>query len=253
MKKLLLFLLIFTALPLFAHQSLEVAYETSSYTYREPDGSSPISLKGRMQGGSIRYENLNEESAFYFALEGRWMGGTTDYEGWLIASPPVPHQSSDIGDYYYEGRLHLGRVANLSETTQVWASAGLAYRYLKDHMNKDPHGYLRESNYVYMPFTGELRFKGAFCELDLRGEFDYLLFGWQNSHMKERTLRHDQHSGYGLRLSAKIQFNLDGKKTGVFVEPFYRYWDIRDSETNGGYLEPHNTTKELGIRAGITF
>ena len=253
MKKLLLVLVVFTALPLFAQKSLEVAYEISDYTYREPDGNSPISLKGRMQGGSIRYENRVEGSAFYFALDGRWMGGTTDYEGYLMTTPPTPHQSNDIGDYYYEGRLHLGRVADLSDTTQLWFASGLAYRYLKDHMNKDPHGYLRESNYVYMPFTGELRFKGGVWEFDLRGELDYLLFGWQNSHMQAGTIRHDQYSGYGLRLSAKIQVNFDGKKSGLFVEPFYRFWDIQESEANSGYIEPHNTTKELGVRVGITF
>ena len=253
MKKLLLLLIVFTAWPLFAQQSLEIAYETSHYTYREPDGNSPISLKGHMQGGSIRYENRLEGSAFYFALDGRWMGGRTDYDGWLMTTPPTPHESEDIGDYYYEGRLHLGRVADLSETSQLWFATGLAYRYLKDHMNKDPYGYLRESNYVYMPITGELRFKGGTWEFDLKGELDYLLAGWQDSHMNSGTLRHEQHEGYGLRLSAKIQVNLDGKKSGVFVEPFYRFWEIQDSESDGGYLEPHNTTKEFGIRAGITF
>ena len=253
MKKLLLFLVVFTALPLFAQQSLEVAYEASSYTYREPDGNSPISLKGRMQGGSIRYENRVNGSAFYFALDGRWMGGRTDYDGWLMTNPPTPHESEDIGDYYYEGRLHLGRVMDLSDNSQLWYATGLAYRYLKDHMNKDPHGYLRESNYVYVPFTGELRFKSHALELDLRGELDYLLVGWQNSHMNAGNLRHEQHAGYGLRLSAKVQVNFNGQKTGVFVEPFYRMWDIQESQANGGYIEPHNTTKEFGIRAGITF
>ncbi len=254
MKKLLLLLVVFTALPLFAQQSLELAYETSSYTYREPDGNTPISLKGRMQGGSIRYENRVEGSAFFFALDGRWMGGTTDYDGWLMTTPPTPHESNDIGDYYYEGRLHMGRVNDLSDTTQLWFASGLAYRYLKDHMNKDPYGYLRESHYVYMPLTGELRFKGGAWELDLRGELDYLLFGWQNSHMQQAgNIRHEQHRGYGLRVSAKLQVNLDGHKSGVFVEPFFRYWDISDSDTNKGYLEPHNTTKEAGVRVGITF
>ena len=181
------------------------------------------------------------------------MGGTTDYDGWLMTTPPTGHKFNDIGDYYYEGRLHLGRVADLSQVTQLWFAAGFAYRYLKDHMNKDPYGYLRESNYVYMPLTGELRFKGKTLEVDLRGELDYLLFGWQNSHMLGGNIRHEQHEGFGLRVSAKAQVNLGGGKTGIFVEPFYRMWNIGESESNGGYIEPHNTTKEAGLRAGITF
>ena len=250
MKKLLFLVLAFTALPLFAQSSLEIAYEASNYIYREPDGNLPISLRGRFQGGSIRYENRVEASAYYFALDGRWMGGTTDYDGWLMNG--TKHITGDIGDYYYEARLHMGRVADLSEKMQLWWAAGFGYRYLKDHMNKDPSGYLRESNYVYMPFTGELRYKGGAWEFALRGELDYLLFGWQKSHMSP-TIRHDQHEGFGLRISAKVQLNLDGNKSGLFVEPFYRSWEIQDSEVSGGYLEPHNTTEEYGIRAGITF
>ena len=250
MKKLLLLLIAFAALPLWAQSRIEFAYEVSDYTYREPDGNLPISLKGHLQGGSLRYENRVEASPYYFALDGRWMGGTTDYDGWLMNG--TKHTADDIGDYYYEGRFHMGRVIDLSEKTQIWGATGFAYRYLKDHMNKDPSGYLRESNYVYMPFTGEWRYKGGAWEFHLKGEMDYLLFGWQNSHMNP-TIRHDQHQGLGLRVSAKIQVNLDGQKTGVFVEPFYRFWEIQDSEASGGYMEPHNKTEEFGVRVGMSF
>ena len=252
MKKLLCCLLLLTALPLFAQSSLEVAYEVSKYNYREPDGNSPISLKGHMQGASLRYEVRTDASLFY-AVDGRWMGGTTDYDGWLMTKPPQKYTFDDIGDYYYEARLHMGRMADLSERARFWWTIGLGYRYLKDHMNKAPAGYLRESNYVYMPVMGGYRYLGGVWELDLRGELDYLLCGWQNSHMKSGKIRHDQHEGYGFRLSAKLQINLDGHKSGLFVEPFYRFWEIQDSESSGGYMEPHNKTEELGLRVGVTF
>lgn len=250
MKKLLLLLAVFTTVPLFAQSSFELAYETSNYTYREPDGSLPISLKGKLQGGSARYENRFDGSPMYFAMDGRWMGGTTDYDGWLMNGDK--YTADDIGDYYYEARFHMGRVADLSDQVQLWWAVGFGYRYLKDHMNKVDAGYLRESNYVYMPLTGHYRYNGGAWSLSLNGELDYLLFGWQQSHMNP-TIRHDQHEGYGLRLSAKLQINLDGRKSGVFVEPYYRMWEIQDSEASGGYMEPHNKTEEVGIRAGITF
>ena len=255
MKKLLLLLLVFTALPLCAQSRLEIAYEISDYAYREPSEYT-MTLKGHMQGGSLRYETRFDASPIYYAVDGRWMGGSTDYDGWLQngrGEIVAKSQTYDIGDYYYEGRLHMGRVADLSDKSQLWWAAGFGYRYLKDHMNKDAqYGYLRESNYVYMPFTAEYRYNGGTWELDLKGELDYLLFGWQNSHM-DIVVRNDQHQGFGVRVSAKIQVNLDGKKTGVFVEPFYRRWEIQDSEPNGGIYEPHNTTDEFGVRVGMTF
>ena len=249
MKKLLFCFLLFTALPLCAQANFELAYEVSNYTYREPDGDLPISLKGYLQGASLRYENRVEGSPYYFAVDGRWMGGTTDYDGWLMNG--TKHDTEDIGDYYYEAALHMGRAADLSSQLQLFWTCGFGYRYLKDHMNKDPYGYLRESNYVYMPFAAELRYDGGTWGWALKGQLDYLLFGWQKSHM-DPTIRHEQHEGFGMRLSAKGFIKLSGGST-VFVEPFYRLWEIQESDPSGGYIEPHNKTDEFGLRFGLTF
>jgi len=260
MKHLLLFLLVFTTLPLFAQKSLEVAYESSDYTYREPAMSTPISLKGKLRGASLRYETRMRDSGMFAAFEGRWMGGTTDYDGWLQSAdpsdPPAQHKVSDIGDYYYEARLHLGQAYDFTPELQLWIGSGLAYRYLKDHMNKDPYGYLRESKYFYMPFTASLRYNSEWFSVALNGEFDFLIFGKQMSHLGESGLyyddvRNDQHKGFGLRAGLKMQANVI-RQTGIFIEPFYRYWQIADSQISNGFVEPYNTTEEYGIRVGFT-
>lgn len=249
MKKLLLCLAVFAALPLVAQSHFDVSYEISNYTYREPDGNLPISLKGHLQGAYLRYENRVDGSPYYFAVDGRWMGGTTDYDGWLMNG--TKHTADDIGDYYYEAALHMGRAVDLTPQMQVFGTAGFGYRYLKDHMNKDEAGYLRESNYVYMPFAAELRYDGGAWGWALKGQLDYLIFGWQKSHMNP-TIRHDQHEGFGLRVSAKAFLKL-GDGMSLFAEPFYRRWEIQESDASGGYIEPHNTTEEYGLRFGVTF
>lgn len=261
MKKLLLLLLVFTTLPLFAQKSLEIAYESSDYLYREPAMSHAMSLKGRLRGGSLRYETRMQESDIFAALEGRWMGGTTDYNGWIQSSnpsiPPEKHSVGDIGDYYYEMRLLLGPTYDLSDEMKLWVGSGLGYRHLKDHLNKDSsYGYLRESTYVYWPITGSLRYETAHSMLALNGEFDLLIFGKQMSHVSRLgfpdNVRNDQQKGFGVRFGLKLQTNL-WKETGVFIEPFYRYWQIAESEMTYGFIEPYNTTEEYGVRIGVTF
>jgi len=232
MKKLLFLLVIFAALPAFAQKTLEVAYESSDYSYREPSDHA-IGLKGKMQGGSLRYETRMRDSDMFAAFDGRWMGGTTDYDGWLQDGYGnfEKHTASDIGDYYYEARLHIGQIYDFSQEMKLWLSAGVGYRYLKDHMNKDPYGYLRESSYVYIPFTLNLRYTGSWWSAVLGGEFDYMILGHQTSHFDYpfEDIRNDQNDGFGVRVGLKLQADLS-EKTGIFVEPFYRYWQIAGSK-----------------------
>ena len=260
MKKILLFLLVFAALPLFAQKNLEFAYETSDYSYREPSGYA-IGLKGKKHGASLRYETRMRDTPMFAAFEGRYMKGTTDYDGWLQSldpsDPPVKHEADGIKDYYYEARFNIGQIYEFSQEMQLWLGSGLGDRYLKDHMEKDPSGYLRESTYIYMPFTANLRYDTDRWGLALNAEFDWLIYGKQISHLSKfgwpyDDVRNDQHKGFGLRFGLKANVNLS-EKTSLFIEPFYRYWQIANSKITDGFVEPYNTTEEFGLRIGMTF
>lgn len=259
-----LFCLLFTFTAAWAQNSFETAYEMSGYSYKEPDGDMPIELSGRLQGASLSFKHLMQNNMFWKA-DFRYMGGETDYDGWLMSSPPTKHTYDDIGDYYWEARLHAGTFYSLSEQWEMWASLGLGYRFLKDHMNYSPFGYLRTSQYLYMPATAEIRRHSEVLDVIFNIEFDILLNGLQTSYMADsnpaydRNFTNNQTSGLGLRLSVKFQKDFGGM--GLFVEPFWRYWDIEDSDTALVYymgsprymIEPHNTTNEYGLRAGIAF
>ncbi len=251
--------------PLWAQNSFEVAYETSNYTYKEPDGSTPISLSGHMQGVNAIFKHRMQANNYFWGADFRYMGGATDYDGWLMTTPPTKSTTEDVGDYYLEGRLLLGTVHTLSEYSELWASMGLGYRYLKDHMNKSATGYLRQSNYLYMPAIVEYRWSPNSWTLSLTGELDILLAGVQRSRFSDidpafSNTSNTQNKGLGVRFSAKLNKDFGG--VGLFIEPFWRYWDIEDSDSDllyyGGapyeYMyEPHNTTNEYGLRAGFSF
>ena len=99
--------------------------------------------------------------------------------------------------------------------------------------------------------------------LTLNGQFDWLLSGRQFSDDSSGGVYNDQDEGYGVRVSVKAQ--ADFNKIGVFVEPFWRYWQIQNSQPqyfkvwySGAWhlveeREPYNKTQELGLRVGISF
>ena len=264
-KYILISCFLFSFFPAWAQNSLEVAYEISNYTYKEPDGGTPISLKGYMQGANAIFKHRFVDNNMFWAADMRYMGGATDYDGWLMSTPPTKHTTDDIGDYYLEGRLLAGSIYTLSEQWELWAFMGLGYRYLKDHMNKSPFGYLRKSHYLYVPAAVEFHWTSGSWAAALNAELDFLLRGVQNSRFADidpaySNPTNDQNRGLGLRLSAKLSKDLG--RMSVFIEPFWRYWDIEDSDTTLLYynglpyeyvLEPHNTTTEYGLRAGINF
>ena len=132
---------------------------------------------------------------------------------------------------------------------------GIGYRYLNDDSSFDPVGYLRESNYIYVPigyvFDGSNEEGWSF---GFGAELDLFLMGNQRSYLSDvdptyPDVDNRQESGYGCRASVKLQYK---SQKGIFViEPFIRYWDIDDSEYSvesiGTLYEPENETIESGI------
>ena len=118
-------------------------------------------------------------------------------------------------------------------------------------------------------------------------EYDYLISGEQTNHYADGgakiisssggifvidSMEFDQDKGFGLRGSVK--FTKEGKSFNYFMEPYFRYWKIRDSETrqftsNGGRTrwfvggtgftvpilsnQPKNETTEIGLKVGLKY
>lgn len=185
--------------------------------------------------------------------EGRFAVGTVDYDGQYQDGRPLTMDGID--DYVFEGRLLLGPEW-LSSNMLSTLYAGVGYRYLNDDSSFHPAGYERESNYYYIPIGGEISTSlQAGWSVVGRVEYDYFLWGLQKSHIGI-IMENRQNSGHGYRASIKLQKK--SKDVMFVIEPFFRYWDIDDSELEylgGGYygLEPANNTTEYGIQLSVLF
>lgn len=227
--------------------SFEIMGEVQQYTYREPHMDHPIKISGPMMGASLMYTQHNIGQGGFVAGELRYMEGRTDYDGYLWNGDV--YTFDDIGDYYVEGRLVYGTKLQLSSQWELSPYYGLGYRRLRDHGDKDPSGYFRQSEYYYMPLGAFLQIKWDGGYIRFNGEADYLLQGEQYTGLYG-GVNNTQREGYGLRGSVRLGI---GNNASLFIEPFYRYWHLQDSDVNGGLVEPHNSTREYGCKVGVAF
>ena len=257
--------------------SFNVAYEAYSYDYQEMvNGRKFMNNSGAYSGFDVEYAYRPEtKGAFWteyvdeFRLQGRFAAGEVDYTG--------SGTYSGLKDSMYEVRGLMAKNYDLKDGVTAVPYIGLGYRYLNDGLQEyTPGGYNRESTYFYLPAGGDLRarVRGGW-DLTMNLEYDQLLNGKQKSHLEDfdsrlDTLVNTQRKGYGLRGSFKVSKDLS-KKLSMYVEPFFRYWDIENSDISpftslgepvllcdgsgcsDSGQEPSNVTKEVGLRMGMGF
>ncbi|MCK4849850.1 MAG: hypothetical protein KAT11_00795 [Phycisphaerae bacterium] len=240
-------------------QAWHIGPEVYYFKYKEPGVMEDTGMfYGLTAGFTSRYwlpaspEEQPWESKWMGRVEGRFAFGTVDYDGALQDGTPMT--LSGIHDYVLEGRLLLGPDFP-NETSMLSLFTGIGYRYLNDDSSFDPAGYQRESNYLYLPVAVEilaLLNDGWSCGAS--AEFDFFLWGLQKSHLSDvggADVDKRQNNGYGARASVKLQKK--GDKVDLIIEPFIRYWDIGQSDTEMGWIEPMNHTIEVGIRFVLIF
>ena len=233
-----------------------LAFDVSHVKYEEP--SLTMQESGMMWGVSGDYaERLKN---FLFKLDARFSLGDVDY-----SSPSG--EFGNLRDYQFETRYSFGYSLKNSATGHLTPFAGIGYRYLHDNLDSSgPGGYDRKTKYLYSPLGMEflVRLKGGWS-LGASGEYDLFWRGWQTSELGDvdpglNTLENTQEDGWGARGSIRIIKDLG--KMDFAVEPFFRYWDIDNSDyqfityhgdpVSIGW-EPANTSKEWGARIGIRF
>ena len=266
------------ALPAFAGD-FSVAAEFSDYGYKEPHMKGPIRNYGKMKGVSLRYtawdllgDYFSNTGNTFARLEGIYMNGKVDYDGYLQDSHGNivgTAKSEDINDWYVDARVLAGQRYDFSLHFYMDPYVGIAYRYLRDEgQKKSEYAYLRQSNYLYLPVGTDFGFKTGGFSLVVNGEFDILLKGRQESgttkEMSEQGFSdttHHQSQGWGARFSLKVEQEVG--QIAIFAEPFYRYWKIQDSDVGFSIseqlmqyqasIEPFNITREYGVKVGIKF
>lgn len=256
-------LIVFGADSAFAGQlkkhNAEFGPEVYHFRYEEPG---LMEDKGWFYGinGSYTYHNK-----LMLKAEGRFSYGQVDYTSSGSGS------IDNIDDYVFEFRGMGGYDFPASENSFVTPYIGIGYRYLNDDASgristTGHYGYERESNYIYSPvgikLIADLQ---SSWSVGATAEYDIFWWGKQISYLSDvsrgyNNIENRQKKGYGARGSIKIEKNF--KRGGFGVEPFIRYWNIKESERAdltwygtkiGEAWEPKNKTTELGVNFLIRF
>ena len=160
----------------------------------------------------------------------------------------------------FETRGLAGYDFYMTETFAITPYAGLGYRQWNDNSGgrsttTGARTYDREIRYVYSPIGVDFATGfGNRWNVKLRLEYDKFWDGNVESHLGSipgyYDIENDQDKGYGVRGS--IMFKKKGETIDFIIEPFYRYWNIKDSKYTtdpGGttWIEPKNNSKEFGV------
>ncbi len=257
--------------------SVEIGPELSYFKYKEPGLMKEEGLYYGLSGSlTSRFPPYTDNEDLFnqptsrtgttmVRLEGNISWGEVDYKS------EGTGELENIDDRLFEIRGLGGFDYETSDWAVFTPYFGVGYRYLNDDSGgkittTGHRGYERESNYYYSPVGAELNMElGSGWSLGLTSEYDIFWFGKQKSHLGDAvaglgTLSNEQKEGWGYRGSLRLQHT--GENVDVLFEPFYRYWEIEDSDIsnvtfNGvvvGYgLEPENFSKQFGLKTALKF
>lgn len=242
--------------------SWRIASEVSYYRYQEPG---VMELDGTYYGivGSYTWYRLRDRrteevgqnaSWTTVRLEGRLSSGRVDYDGAYMDGTPVSIRN--IEDWLVNVKGLWGVEWHPAQPLNA-LYVGLGYRYLRNDTSFHPAGYLRESNYVYVPIGArrDLDLPGGW-ELGVTGEFNALIIGRQISHLDEvdsswPRVRNWQWPGFGAAAFLELRRQFD--RFDLAFAPFLRYWWIAESAESDGFVEPENNTLEYGVSGVVRF
>ena len=150
---------------------------------------------------------------------------------------------------------NLRGLYGIQASDKLMFKTGLGYRYLIDKKkggyssNGSGPGYDRIQEYQYIPFIAEANMPLSGINGKLKFEYDYIFYGKNQNEYPSSSSNHTHRNddGFGFKVSYKFPYS------GLNIEPYYEYLNIERSTTNSGFLEPHNTTNEYGIKISKTF
>ncbi len=166
------------------------------------------------------------------------------YDYWSNSSGTLSDKKNDT--------FNLRALYGFQLTDKLMLKSGLGYRSLKDPgggttTSTGNWGYDRIQEYRYIPILAELNMPINSIDGKLKLEYDYIFYGYNASLLSvgggsNRDLHFRNDDGYMVKASYKIPYE------GFYLEPYYEYQSIEESNVDGSSLEPSNTTDEFGIK-----
>ncbi|MDY6836703.1 MAG: autotransporter outer membrane beta-barrel domain-containing protein [Thermodesulfobacteriota bacterium] len=233
-----------------------------------------VEMDGPMYGisGSYTYHN---KTMIHVGLE--YSRGDLNYDGAYVDyrdfSESVTPDRTDAVDWKVECRWLIGYDCLIRSKHVVTPFLGIGYRYLNDHLEGSVYDELviesskREISYWYSPigFMTHSPLSDNWT-WGLTLEYDLFWDGKVEGRYAFSIPELDQDSGFGLRFSLRFNRRL-ADHYAFSIEPFIRYWDIDQSETEFfvlpksygdpspvfGYFEPENDTTSYGLQISLVF
>lgn len=231
------------AVDLDTQTGFELGVSAAKYDYKEPN----IAVKDDGWNlGLLGTASYAVGNGWFGKLDGRTALGKVDYTG------SGTQKDEDI--WLNDGRVLVGRDG--PGASGIWAPyTGLGFRSLYNDArgvtSTGARGYRRLNTMVYLPIGTEYRTSLTGGDrLSFGVETDLVLSSEQKSYLAdaglgERDITNKQRGGYGLR--GQVAYGFDMHEVGVFGQ----YWDMNDSKVTQGltgtWIEPANTTSEVGV------
>ena len=241
----------------------EIGITLSAYSYKEP------SLNVAMDATNVGLEYQGT-----YAFKNDWfLLGEVDYNNGPVKYSGTGSQSG-IPQYYYNLKAAVGYDFAFDGFV-LSPYVGLGYRFLSQQWGGSTTstgaiGYDRQSTYNYIPIGVTHRFAvGQKSKIETTLEYDYLISGNQYSGLSTinghsgisgvPNVNNSQNSGYGINLTVMY------KEDSWGVGPYWKYWNISQSNTVTGTFaynnatyrasvyEPANNTNEFGLKAIYRF
>ncbi len=219
--------------------------------YEEPDTFPDLHTEayyGALTGSMTHYF----DEAWFGTFEGRASYGSSDYAS---NSGSV----DDISDYEFDIRFLAGYDV-ASGDSHFKPYFGIGSRVYLDYFKDEdiPGTYDRRIYQFYAPLGMTYEFTSGGLTYAPTIEIDPLLYGYVQSRLQAipgfSQASNNQSSGIGWRAEFMIsQIQPDG--SGWQFGPFFRYWDIDDSDPDysAGAFEPYNTRLQLGTKLKFLF
>lgn len=254
----------FAVQPFPAVNNFSVGLGAGGSYYQEPPGQVPqLTIDGKHYSLNLAYTNYHIDS-FLLQLSQQFTMGPVDYQGYQGQG-----SISDASDTLFNTRLLSGYNIVQTKYVSVIPFLGVGYRNLHDDLHAgsinsvtQSHYPLRVINYLYSPVGVFLITQmGPQAAIQMHFEYDIFWHGevitnaFQVQGVPLPKVVNEQAQGYGLR--ASIEFLIPDQRRLFSVGPFVHYWNIHDSNTVTSegiqFVEPENSTMEVGAEASIIF
>lgn len=210
---------------------------------------------------------LMQEEAQMTAIRGSVSRKVGDTGGAVILSGEYAFGDSTYTGAYWGGNYGDLKIKGLSRyafdtqltykhTSPMWngvsVGAGLGYRRLVDNLQEaGAGGYKRVNDRYYLALSLEKDIAIDAWTITPSAQYKHILksnqysdlFGGVNTAQKE---------GHGAEFA--VAFAHKGADYTTVITPYYRMWDIKDSEMHPlGVYEPRNKTSEAGVALSFKF